>query len=521
MKKKIITLILTFVLALSSVSLFACGGGGSGDSSADPFYVMYYPGGYGSDWIEEFVVEYLKEKKGISNPKNKVDYKLEGSEDVETPRQILSKKGNKCPDLIIANGIVQNDISEGLIANLDSVYESEVNTSNGKIKIKDYVMPESKEIFSRPMRLNGSTSSQTWAIPWAIIPLSMAYNETLLKKIDHTTSGEVGDCVLNGKWVKAPSTVEELLTCFADIQAQGSVDGQKISAFGYSIKNGTLWFESLIYTWWAQYSGTKTFYDFWNWDSAEKYKDEGIKKALTILDELMVKNKQYANCYGDPNSITIKDVQPAFASGEIVFSLTGDFFAKEYKNVLDANASKVNIKFMDVPAIDKSHVNENYTFASSAQCMYVPENCAHKDMAKDFLTFINDEDHLIRFTKLTGGIRPFGINSNKDKLDMKNKYLSSGSWTDLEKSLFDLFFDCPELLISFPKNYKDQGNMPSVVYTILGKRNMFNAYNTLFEKLRLNGVDEAYNYLYNEAVTSYKDIANGPYAEDMITSLNK
>lgn len=520
MRKKIITLILACVLSLSSLGLIACGSNDS--SNGNPFYVMYYPGGYGSDWIEEFVVEFLHEKKGIENPKKDVDYKIVANSSLEAQTgTILNKKGNKCPDLLIANGITQNDITAGLVANLDSVYDSYVSTSKGNVKIKDYIMPESMEIFSRPLRMNGSGKTQTWAVPWAVIPLSMAYNETLLTKISHTTSGEFGDCVKDGKWVKAPTTVEELITCFADINAQGSVDGQKVSAFGYSIKDGTLWFESLIYTWWAQYSGVDAFYDFWNWDSAEKYKDEGIKKALQIIEDLMVKDNQYANCYGDPNSVTIKDVQPNFAKGEIVFSLTGDFFAKEYKNVLTANADKVKIKFMDVPAIDKDHVSQNYTFASSAQCMYVSEHGVNKEMAKEFLTFINDEKHLIRFTELTGGIRPFGINSFEEKQEMKAKFLGAKNWTDLEKSTFDLFFDCSDLLVSFPKNYKNQGDTPSTIYVLAGKRNMFGAYNTLFEKIRLSGVEQAFDFLYTEAVKEYKDYADGPYAEFMITSLDK
>ena len=204
--------------------------------------------------------------------------------------------------------------------------------------------------FSRQIRANEGNVGR-WAIPWTAIPLSLAYNETLLKQIVHTTSGNAGTCVEAGKWVKAPTTFEELMTCFADIKAQYPGD-KDVAAFGFSLKDGSLWFESLIYIWWAQYQGLDTskvegqdaFYDFFNLDTAEKYKQDGIQKAFECIQQLITVNggKENGafdsdNIYADPSEVTIKDVQPAFARGEMVFCLTGDFFAKEYKTFLDEN----------------------------------------------------------------------------------------------------------------------------------------------------------------------------------------
>lgn len=529
MFKKLTALIMASTLTFASLGLVACGDKG-GSSTGNAFTVVYYPGGYGSEWLDEFVKEFVAEKRygGDVSKVTSSDYKLTAREDVGSASTIILKS-RSCPDLIIANSIENQDISDGLVADISDVYNTQVETSSGKIAIKDYVMPESKMTFTRSIRVGGPQGQ--WAIPYTAIPLSIAYNETLLKKIQHTTSGNAGECVVDGYWSSAPTTFEELMTCFADIKAQETVDGNKISAFGFSLKDGTLWFESLIYIWWAQYqglddskiAGQNAFYDFFNLDTAEKYKQDGIIKALEHVQEMITKDGQFANVYDDPTAKTIKDVQPAFARGEMVFCLTGDFFAKEYKEILDNNKEKVNVKLMPVPAYDNEH-NENYTFLNTTACMYVPSNAKNKDMAKEFLSFINDEEHLVRFTELTGGIRPFGSNTDADKASIKSKYLAVKEWGDFEKSTFDIYFDAEDLVLSFPRNYKRRGENaePSMIYTYKQQRYLTNDYPTLLDRLRtntvtdlvLNNSDSLYNYMldyYRELEISY-----GPY---MIKSL--
>ena len=530
MIKKFIALFLTFTIAFGTLGLVACGGGD--EKKSDAFTVTYYPGGYGNDWLEEFVKEFVAEKKydGDVSKVTSADYKLTPREDVAAYSTQIMKSKN-CPDVIMANAIKNDDISDGLIADITDVYNTKVATSNGEIAIKDYIMPESKMQFTRSMRPAGTDSYQ-WAIPWTAIPLSIAYNETLLKKIAHTTSGNVGDCVEDGFWAKAPTTFEELMTCFADIKAQGTVDGNKISAFGWSMKDGMLWFESLIYVWWAQYQGLddskienqNSFYDFFNLDTAEKYKQSGIVKSLEHIQEMITADGSFANSYGDPSALTIKDVQPAFARGEMVFCLTGDFFAKEYKTILANNSDKVNAKLMPVPAYDNEH-NENYTFLNITNCMYVPNNAKNKDMAKEFLAFINDEEHLIRFTELTGAIRPFGANTPSEKTAMKEKYLAAKTWGDFEKSTFELYFGCEDLVLAFPRNYKRRGENaePSIIYTYKNARALTNDYASIVDKMRTTTVQKIVvgnddSSLYKIAVDYYKDLESA-YGKYMIKSL--
>ncbi len=538
MKKRFLTIFMALVLAISGLSLFACGGGGGQDvdpeetkedAVGDPLYVMYYPGGYGSDWIEEFVIEFLAKEKNVakSQIKKGTDYKLEANEGIGAATTILSKTGKNCPDILISNGIDNQDITKNLIAPLTTgVYDQEVQTSNGKVKISDYMMEESKLSFTRAVKPLAEKEYQ-WAVPWTTIPLSLAYNETLLKTIVHKDSnGTVcAECVSNGKWIAPPTTFDELLTCFKDIT---DMNLDNVDAFGWSAKDGTLWFESLIYQWWAQASGIDTFYDFWNLDTADKYKDQGIQTALSMVQQLI--NKNYV--YGNPDSITIKDFQPAFARGEIVFCLTGDFFAKEYASILAENKSKVNAKLMPVPALDeatKQAGGKNYTYMTISQCIYVSKNGSNTNQAKRFLTFINDEEHLLRFTELTGGIRPYGITTKADRQAMKTKVLARKSdWTDYEKSVFDLFFDYDDVLVAFPRDYlRRPGNKSkiSVLYTYEGMRSLADLGN-LLKKLE---VGESVNdlvinnteSLFNSNKLKYNTWKSQDYGDYMNSSVNK
>lgn len=475
MKKRLFTLMLTLVLALSSLSLVACGGDGSNSDGSTPFYVTYYPGGYGDTWLEDYIVDFIAERK-YDGDKSKVvkgksktahaDYYMYADADVGAITNALNSKKN-CPDLVISNGISQEDISNGLIAPLNDVYNSEVKKLNGEsIKIKDYIDPTVMAQKTRSLTVGGKDKFQ-WALPWTEIPMSIAYNETLLKTINHTTVGEVGDCVENGKWVKAPTTVQEFATCLADCTAQG------VSGFAWAGKDGSLWIESLIYTWWSQYSGIDDFYDFWNFTSEEQYKNDGIVKAFQTIKDLFYDERgEYKNCYvtattRNPESLTIKGIQTDFAQGKIVFCLTGDFFANEFASILNANKDKVDPKIMRVPALDSSHLEEKNTYITTDAAMYVPAKAKNLQMAKDFLVYINSEEKLVEFTEKTGGIRPF---QTGDIRELSKKT----DWSNFTDSIFDLVYGASDYLIAYPKNYKKTGkDEPSVIYTYAGNQHLY------------------------------------------------
>ena len=347
-------IILCLVLLLSVFMIFGCGSEKSGQkNSGAPFTVVYYPGGYGVEWIHKTLKDFLAKEKNVSPDEIKegVDYKLIADEDITYNASNYLKSKNNCPDLIMSNGASASYVSADLIANLSDVYESEVDTSNGKVKIKDYIFPEVYGQYCI-QRKYGQGSSIPWFMPWSCIPGSIAINETILKKIEHhSESGLVSEECVDGStnlWIKEPQTVSDLFTYFNDIDLYNNTTDKPISKFGWAGKDGSSWFEFMICTWWAQRQGLDTanlykdegsFYDFWNFDSSEVYKQTGIVDALRVVKELFTSsegdNGAFINTVNSVEEMNVKEVQYSFAKGEIALCLTGDFFENEYKEPLN------------------------------------------------------------------------------------------------------------------------------------------------------------------------------------------
>ena len=92
MFKKLTALIMASTLTFASLGLVACGDKG-GSSTGNAFTVVYYPGGYGSEWLDEFVKEFVAEKRygGDVSKVTSSDYKLTAREDVGSASTIILK----------------------------------------------------------------------------------------------------------------------------------------------------------------------------------------------------------------------------------------------------------------------------------------------------------------------------------------------------------------------------------------------------------------------------------------------
>jgi len=527
MKRKLFNLVFVFLLVLIGLELTACKTNVA--ESSECLKIIYYDGGYGSLWLEEFVVDFLAEKKNVDKSqivKNK-DYKLTPTGDVVFTNKL--KSDTNCPDIIMTNGIQNDNITAGLIEDLTDVYNAMVSVDSvddkvkdkvvdGKIAIKDLIYPEVKAMSSRKLQ-PGQGENLMWSIPWTVIPLSVAYNETLLFKIDHVdTNGSVLDgAVVNGKWTRAPKTVDEFEVCLKDINSYNEKNNTNYGGLAQSLNDGTLWYESLIYGWWSEaqgldesnYENEGSFYDFWNMESEEQYKQTGIVEALDIYKRLFTTtdtktNSGFKNTYNNPTAIEIKTMQRDFASGQSVFCLTGDFFENEYSTFLEQYKDTVNVKFMNVPKIDENYINT--TFLNAEACMYIPKKAKNIELAKEFLIYINSEEKLARFTEITGGIRPFYVNS------YTSKYNKNANFSDFVKSTFELVYNSDDLIYAYPRNYNinedgsiDETKEISLIYTFQKIRSLSNDYNYLLCYLREHSAKDAVDdILYKNAKESFK-----------------
>lgn len=471
------------LLSLTLGSVAACGKSKS-SSTKDRLYIVYYPGGYGKEYLETFAREFVAEYK--NKPVDQVvageDYYLKGDPNAHFSTDAYLSLKDKAPDVIIAGSPASEAISLGKIEPLTDLYEQTVTvTENGaqvEKKIKDYYDEEATLQYKRQY-IYTKGNEEYFAIPWDKIPLSFAYNENILLNTTHVAaSGEVGEARLSeGKWVAAPETYDELITFFNDIEAANATREKKITPFAWCSANAN-WFETLYISWWAESQGlysslkssdpsnidSKCFYDFWNRESPELYKMSGIQDALQKVKDLIYdENHHFKYTYvdKDPTTITGQWSQADFALGNAAVCLTGNFFEKEYAPQIEE--SKQTFKMMSLPTINRlaglknangEQINQ-MCYVNCDASAYIPFNSPNKDMAKAFLRYVSQEKQAVRFTEMTGGFKP--VKTNVKAISTKT------DWTPFQQSILNVLYDADEVIYKFPKT-KTSPLSPIYVY---------------------------------------------------------
>lgn len=472
------------VLALAGVMVActtACGSnGGTKDENKNyDLVIKYYSGAYGDDWIKLAAKEFGEEKN--------IDVQTIAFSEQDCGAENNMKSGKNIADVYIgAARQWQSWVQNGYIENLKSVYDSTVKTSNGDVKISDYI---DSDVIGRYYieRQVGTGDTYPWVMPWSALPMSLAYNNDVLKKIPHKSSVTVSSESVDGstnKWIAPPKNLSEWLALCDDVNAYKSNDKHKYVPFGFT----ALAAEQIYYfmfTWWAQYqglfksnvAGQGSFYDFWNFGNTSKttmnqtfsssvFDQKGLAVSLDSIKKLIVDSKTqgYKNCLSAVNTLSTQELTRALYAERNderpVIAIASSFGESEAKltGVWDSDSDgkqDSDIRFMNIPSLD-GHENEKYLYCANDDLMFVPSGAAHKDLAKEFLIFLCNEDQLKKFTvRSGGGIRPFNYDAREIKDDSLTKY---------NKSVFDVYYNSTRIY-EFPMNaYKESPFAVSLIY---------------------------------------------------------
>ncbi|MBQ7995340.1 MAG: hypothetical protein IJ247_03905 [Bacilli bacterium] len=464
--KKTPKILFLSTLGLCMPLLAGCNVNGDNIKMADRLSIVYYPGGYGADYLHTLCKEFLASKNNTTPDKIEAgkDYVLQPDEDITYGADYWITSDERCPDIIISNILQPKAVTQGYISNLDDVFDATIDVDGKSMQIRDFAMSEAVEQYSFEIR-RGQTDKHNFAMPWTAIPISIAYNNTILKQIQHVSSLSVGEDALDseGKWQRAPETVTELKAIFEDCKAYNP----NLAIFGWAPVNGTNWFESLISTWWAQRQGVDepnqyttegSYYDFWKYDSPDIFKQTGLQDALGTIKDLLVSGGEFVNSFPKVGEMTIKSAQQAFAEGKSLFCLTGDFFEKEYSSFIEQSGQ--DFRMMRVPSIEGAETKDGevkkLTFLNISSCAYVPSKALNKQLAKDFLVYTSTKSSCEKISGMIGAIRPF----NYDARNITD-YSSLSQFT---KSVFDLYYDADDYIVKFPRNAAIDDISPIYLY---------------------------------------------------------
>lgn len=408
--KKSLLFVLSAVMALGVFT--ACGS----RSNENVLTITYYEGGFGSGWLETAVKDFVATKEGVS-------YELKPNPQVGSTVVTQLKSGKNLSDIYMVNGGSWQDwMSQGYLENLESVYESEVTTSKGQVKIKDYITSSIRDKYYL-QRMAGQGEAYPWVLPWSMTSIGLFYNEDILLSTPHTTTKE-GKWEKGDMWSAPPATVDELLQYCDDINATG----KDISPMVFSGQESH-WLQFLLYGWWAQYQGAEqenllnvsaddgTYYDFWNFESAEVWKQEGIVAAIDTLRSFIVDTEtgKWKNVPEGVNTYSTQDASRNFVTGKCAMILGGSFLYNEMSDYLDLDKDgkdDFTLKMMNLPYIDNAALDSegnplSINYMNNDDFMFVPAKATNKELAKEFLTFLTNEKYIVQFTQESGTLRPF------------------------------------------------------------------------------------------------------------------
>ena len=429
--------VLSVALACAMPLTVAAGGGGAGGgSNGTVLTVKYYDGAYGKEWLEAAAKDFVAEKKAAGT---EISYRLIPDVNVNTSAVNELNSGAGLSDIYMVQKYTWTDwVTSGKLEDLSSVYNTEVNTSKGKQKIKDY-MADGYSMQYYAQRQAGVGEYMPWAMPWSMSQIGFVYNENILKETGRQTP---------------PATVEELLAYCADLNAKG------ITPFAFP-GNESHWFRYIIQVWWAQYQGAYventlnvtegegSFYDYWNMTEVDVLNQKGIQVGIDTVQSLFVDldKKAWKNSLENVNSYYVKDAEKAFVEGKAAMLLGASFMYSEVEKYMDEG---VVYKMMNMPTITGAAQNAdgtpmNINYYTSEDFMVVPKAATNKDLAKEFLAYLCNEKYLLDFTTKTGTLRPF-------KYDDSVLNASTLGLNEFNASVLEVYKTSDVRLVSLPAN---------------------------------------------------------------------
>ncbi len=483
---KLLSLICASAFAVSAFS--GCKGGDKGQQDGEiggltggELNIMYFQGGYGKEWLERIATDY----------EEAYDCKVNLTDDTKPGEDLNEKwnlqKGNRVPDyqdIYFCQAGLQNwekNVSQGKVANLDEVYDTEVTKLDGtKIKISDYMEDYAVAKYTREQRY-GDGQPHKWSMPWGSITIGMLVNLDILEETKHKTTVDgqwsVGD---TWKTEELEASYDNLMLYYDELdmeaiaekqnaervaKGQDKIAYERYAKFGLNA-NDSHWVQNAIYCWWAQYQGVYeeneangvsngAFYDFFNWESPEVLKQEGLLNAMEMLQNMIVdKNtKSYKNIPQNYGEMDLQRLEINYMSGIYATMLGGSFIENEAGIY---NTDGIRYQLISIPNCPDAQLDEDgnpisVVYNTINETVVVPAKAKNIGHAKQFLAFMCNEKYLVDFTQKTGTLRPFDY----DPVALAPDF----NWSDMQRKVVDMNQSADYKLVTYPVKALQQGNL--------------------------------------------------------------
>lgn len=369
MMKKLKSLLYLALAGLQMLAFAACGPReNENDANKTKLKVSYFKAGYGEEWI-------VQTAKAFEKKHPDVKVVLEGNFDMENI--VKTRFDSKDPSLLsdvftVCNPYFYLDYQrKGYLEDLTSMYNEEVE--NGKTSV-GLVDPRMNELIIR--------GGKYYGVPWTGATTGIVYNVKMFEK---------------NHW-QIPSTMDEFVSLCYTIKDSGTLPLVYCGAAAEG------YFLNPMIAWFAQYEGTESFEEFFKYESADVYKKEGRLKAYEQVARIICDNKIVSRASKSYNHLA---AQREFIKGNAAMIVSGSWIETEMSEFL-SGFPEFEMAMMPMPFIkaDKTDKDGNpalRTNTASGDVFVIPAQAAQKELAKEFLKFMNTQEMLELFVKTTGG----------------------------------------------------------------------------------------------------------------------
>lgn len=374
--------LLATVACLSALSLTGCGKK-TVKRNENELLICVYDGGYGTDWIDALAKDY-EAKTGIT---------VTWTADTSLLDRIEDQLNNVSDyDIYMSQDINwQNFAAQGLLANLDDLYDQDVEG----VKFKDRLVPAAEEM-SKAEDENGDM--HYYKVCYTQGAGGIVYNIDMFEE--------------HG-W-QVPTTYEELKTlCQTIINAHVDADDRKtVVPFAWSGSDRQYYWDYLVFEWWAQLAGMETINKFRAFKGPddgtyakgyEVYNPTGVYKdfwtAYDMWYDLIAMNK--SNSINGAYGTNLLTAQSAFANKEAAMIPYGQWAKHEIENAVNRKLD-FDVAMMPTPKAKADSAQYNY-MVGFGDSMIIPENTPNKKLAKDFIAYMATKEACKTFVEKAEG----------------------------------------------------------------------------------------------------------------------
>lgn len=343
--KKVLSVLFAATLALSA--LVGCG------PNIDPndpnkLEIYLYNAGYGYEWCEE-ILKAFQEEDWVKEKYPDLKVKLEKDELSTRAKELMTatKKVNHY-EIVMGTGLESVLGPESGVEDLtESVYNSEVPGEPGVLYKNKLIESNltSAAYFDKGF-VSDSAEKKYYQVNWVSGMTGIIYNEDKLTALNY----------------EVPNTTDELLKIMREVKALNGSNPAYTQTTTFATYGASAYANYPFYTWWAQYETAEEYINFFkgidsttNSPSPEIFRQEGIKQAYLVLEEMMHRDNGMTWLNPNTGREAYRETQNRVQLGNALFMGNGDWVDNELKSfregLVKQNGHADTVKLMRTPVI--------------------------------------------------------------------------------------------------------------------------------------------------------------------------